>query len=101
MSIVPPALAVGFAAFCVWLGVRIINRKERWAKWMLAAVLATAFVCYPLSVGPAEGLRQRGIIAGETLEMLREFYGPISWIYFNGPDSTRGAIDWYFQLWGN
>jgi hypothetical protein len=23
---------VAFAAFCVWLGVRIVNRRERWAK---------------------------------------------------------------------
>ncbi|HEY3966866.1 MAG TPA: hypothetical protein VGM05_20055 [Planctomycetaceae bacterium] len=34
------ALAVAFAAFCVWLGVRIVNRRERWAKWTLAATLS-------------------------------------------------------------
>ncbi len=28
-----------FAAFCVWLGARIINRRERWAMWTLAAAL--------------------------------------------------------------
>ena len=29
---------VTFAAFCVWLTVRIISRRERWAKWTLAGV---------------------------------------------------------------
>jgi hypothetical protein len=39
VTILLPALAVAFAAFCVWLMVRIINRRERWAKWALAAVV--------------------------------------------------------------
>jgi hypothetical protein len=26
---------VAFAAFCMWLAVRIVNRRERWAKWTL------------------------------------------------------------------
>jgi 4-amino-4-deoxy-L-arabinose transferase-like glycosyltransferase len=49
MSIVLPALAVAFAASCVWLGVRIFNRQERWATWTLAVVLLyTAYfvACY-------------------------------------------------------
>jgi len=39
MTIVLPALAVVFAAFCVWLGVRVFNRRERWAMWTAAATL--------------------------------------------------------------
>jgi hypothetical protein len=39
MTILLPALAVAFAAVCVWLTVRIVNRRERWAKWTLAAAL--------------------------------------------------------------
>ena len=31
--------AVVFAAFCVWLTVRIINRRERWAKWTAVALI--------------------------------------------------------------
>jgi hypothetical protein len=52
MSIVLPALAVAFAAFCIRLTVRIINRRERWAKWTLAAVVC-APVLYVASFGPA------------------------------------------------
>lgn len=39
ISIILPALAIAFAAFCVWLGVRIFNRRERWAKRTLAALV--------------------------------------------------------------
>jgi hypothetical protein len=46
MSIVLPALAVAFAAFCVWLGVRIINRRERWAKWTLAGLMVNVPLLY-------------------------------------------------------
>jgi hypothetical protein len=36
MSIVLPALAVAFAAFCVKWGVKIVNRDEDWihATWI-------------------------------------------------------------------
>ena len=44
MTIIP-ALAAACAAFCVWLTVRIINRRERWAidLALLAVVLAVLF----------------------------------------------------------
>jgi len=44
-----PTLAVAFAALCIWLTVRIVNRRERWAKWTLAGVVALAYVA---SIGP-------------------------------------------------
>jgi hypothetical protein len=40
-----------YAAACVWLGVRIFNRRERWAKWS-AALLAVTPALYVLSSGP-------------------------------------------------
>jgi hypothetical protein len=54
MTIALPALAVAFAAFCVWLAVRIVNRRERWAKWTLAVVLLYAAyfaACYHATGG--------------------------------------------------
>lgn len=53
MSILLPAVVVAFAAFCVWLTVRIVNRRERWAKWTLAAVVFGLPVLYVASFGPA------------------------------------------------
>jgi hypothetical protein len=43
---------VAFAGFCVWLSIRIVNRREKWAK--RAAVGAfSLLLAYPLSIGPA------------------------------------------------
>ena len=46
-------LGVAFAAFCVWLVVRIVNRRERWAKWTLVAAAVGLLVLYVASLGPA------------------------------------------------
>jgi hypothetical protein len=51
MTIILPALAVAFAAFCLWLAVRIYNRRELWAK--RTAVGVCVALVYPLSFGPA------------------------------------------------
>lgn len=56
-----PALAVGFAAVCIWLTVRIVNCREKWAKCTLAATLALP-VLYVTSFGPACWLTNRGFI---------------------------------------
>jgi hypothetical protein len=58
MSILIPCLVVAFAAFCVWLAVRIVNRQERWAK-RTAVGLFVVLVGYPLSIGPACWLSSR------------------------------------------
>ena len=52
MSILLSTLGVAFAAFCVWLTVRIVNRRERWTKWTLATVVGLP-VLYVASFGPA------------------------------------------------
>src|SRR5258708_4211480 len=52
------AIAVGFAAVCIWLGVRIFNRRERWAKRTLAGFIAFP-VLYLASFGPACWLTNR------------------------------------------
>jgi hypothetical protein len=69
MSIVLPALAVAFAAFCVWLGVRIVNRRERWAKWT-AVVVVALLVGYPLSFGPAFGLVENNALPRRGLDCV-------------------------------
>jgi hypothetical protein len=44
MTILLPALAVAFAAFCVWLGVRVINRREPWAICLAAIIGVLIYV---------------------------------------------------------
>jgi hypothetical protein len=43
---------VVFAALCVWLTVRIVNRRERWAKWTLVVIVGLPVV-YVASFGLA------------------------------------------------
>jgi hypothetical protein len=108
MSIVLPALAVAFAAFCVWLGVRIYNRRERWAKWTAAGLVAVVVLVYPLSIGPACWIvakpAPRNIGGGtDSFSGCRVWIGywPIGWLSESGKkESYRGkALSWYTCLW--
>lgn len=54
MNLLLAVLGVGFAAFCVWLGVRLVNRREKWAKWTAVGLVMAVFVLYPLSMPWAE-----------------------------------------------
>jgi len=96
MSILLPILAVSFAAFCVWLTVRILNRRERWAKWTLAALIVLPTL-YVLSTGPALWLW-----GGDQKipEWLFAIYWPIRAIP-DGPDLIEDAFVWYLDLWGH
>jgi hypothetical protein len=52
MGIAISIFGIAYAAFCIWLTVRIVNRRERWAK-RLAVGLALLLIAYPVSFGPA------------------------------------------------
>ena len=73
MAILLLTVAVAFAAFCVWLTVRIVNRRERWAKWTLAAVVGVP-VLYVASFGPAAKLASDRY---ETRNLFMQAYSPI------------------------
>jgi hypothetical protein len=97
MTIVLPALAVAFAGFCVWLAVRIFNRRERWAKWTLAAVVGLP-VLYAASFGPACWAYSRDSDWGE-----HDFiYAPVLSAWWDSWDHggiTADVIDWYANVW--
>jgi hypothetical protein len=98
--------AVAFAAFCVWLTVRIINRRERWAKWTLAAVVGVP-VLYVVSFGPvcwwlAKPHEMPGynggtlhMIARDILPYAPREYWPMGWAAQNGPNWLHRSIQWY------
>jgi len=96
MTIAFPVLAVAFAAFCVWLTVRVVNRKERWAKWTLAAMIVSLPLLYILGFGPAcwwslgAKPHSRGLVS--------RFYWPIGWVVANGPEPCQRAARWYALL---
>jgi hypothetical protein len=96
MSIILPALAVAFAAVCVWLGVRIVNRRERWAKW--TAVGLALLVAYPLSLAPACGIVSRCKPNYEGERRLPDIYTPIGWIWRYSENPGRNAIQTYASV---
>jgi apolipoprotein N-acyltransferase len=91
LAIVLPILAVAFSAFCVWLVVRIVNRRDRWAKWTLAATVGLPVV-YLLSTGPVIWLWRRDLLPYSVIDVL---YEP----FMNAPDPIYEAVKWYVALW--
>ncbi len=69
-------VGVAIAAFCIWLTVRIINRRQRWAK-RTAWALVVALVVYPLSFGPAVWLYVH-ILPRSFAPVLEATYAPLS-----------------------
>jgi multisubunit Na+/H+ antiporter MnhE subunit len=88
-----PLLIFGtaFAAVVVWLGVRIVNRRQRWAKWTLAALLGLP-VLYALSFGPWCWISSRLQPSGKLDAAI---YSPIIRAGYRGPLAMRESIRWW------
>jgi hypothetical protein len=110
MAVALAIFGLAFAAFCVWLTVWIVNRRERWAKWTLAAVLVGLPVLYVLSFGPAcwwftipSG--QSGNFPGTNDPLpqvrARQIYWPIGWVAMHGPLPLERLLAWYATLGGH
>jgi len=100
MAIALAIFGVGFAAFCVWLTVRIVNRRERWAK-RIGLGLCALVVLYPLSSGPARWLNSRFLPVGpapiglasdeadddpDTWSLCDYVYAPVELVVDRSPD---------------
>jgi len=100
MGIVLPALAVAFAALCVWLGVRVWNRRERLARRTMASVSIGVPVLYFASFGPAcwiESYRASEIDEGDWGEGFDylQLYRPIEYIWERAPRPIANLINRY------
>jgi hypothetical protein len=51
-------LGAAFAAVAIWLTVRIVNRRERWAMWMAVGLVLLPGL-YVLSFGPVCWINSR------------------------------------------
>jgi len=79
--------ACSFAALGVRLTIRVINRRERWAKRTLLIVTLGSLVFYVLALGPVVYLDQRGLISQTEFELLvfpfklcsDLFYASVEW----------------------
>jgi hypothetical protein len=95
MLIVLGTLGVAFAAFVVWLTVRIVNRRERWAKWTLATVIVVP-VLYVMSIGPAAWIAIR---TGNLKLMHGWFWAPLETVVARGPDQLVTRYGEYVFWW--
>ncbi len=101
---------VSFVAFCVWLTIRIVNRRERWAKrtaWGVSSLL----LLYPLSLGPACRIAATPMDFGFIFPAAPAWmspYWPLGWLATDGaPARIRGGqrpvfmrlIKSYVKLW--
>jgi len=101
MSIVFLTLGVACAAFCIWLAVRIVNRRERWAKWTAVGLLVGLPLMYVGSFGPACWIAASPRIAGTTdaPRVWMRFYYPIgALIHYNKSQDNRVVVRWI--TWG-
>jgi hypothetical protein len=100
MSVLFSTLAISIAAFCIWLTVRFVNRRERWAKRTAVATFVV-LVVYPLSIGPAGWLNTRVFGPGGRFnDACLVIYAPLLILYEDGPHAFRDVLDRYAQLWG-
>ena len=72
MAIAPAIFGVSFAAFCVWLGVRIVNRRERWATRLAVMVAVAMLTWYALGVGSSYAAS----MVGRLVESIIEQFAP-------------------------
>jgi hypothetical protein len=86
-------LGVMIGAFVVWLAVRVVNRRERWAKRL--AIGIALLVLYPLSFGPAVWLTAQDCLVESAVARL---YWPFLWAYVRMPHSAFLAIHWYGRV---
>jgi hypothetical protein len=91
-------LGITYAAVCVSLTVRIVKRRERWAKRILAAVLSLP-VLYVLSIGPVAWLKTRQRMPESVCRAIKHVHDPIDWLMAHSPKPIDHAIRWYAQLW--
>ena len=86
---------VAFVATCIWLMVRIINRRERWSKWTLAIVVGVP-VLYSAAFGPACWITSRTDCGAAELAIA---YKPITWAMSPDNDSTVSHLmNWYAEV---
>jgi hypothetical protein len=90
-------IAVGLAALSIWLGVRIYNRRERWAKWTLTLVVALP-VLYAASFGPAIRAYHHNP-THEAYAMVVKWYRPFLIIVGRSPAGARWTVEQVVRLW--
>ena len=98
MEFLLAAIGMSFAAFYVWLSVRIFNRRERWAKRTAVGIVIAVLVTYPLSFGPAHWYLNSRPLQFHKLHSVAGFYRPLRWVAASSRVLERSVL-WYADLW--
>jgi hypothetical protein len=80
MAYVALALGTAYSAICIWLTVRIVNRRERWAKW--TALVLSLPILYFASFGPACWISSH---TGHGADVVSIVFQPLFSVWWNGP----------------
>ena len=96
MLIAVATFGVAFAAFGIWLTVRIVNRRERWAKRTMV-VLVLVLAAYPLSIGPVIWLAHNGLFPRWAARPLACLYFPLDSLETVPP--LGRMLVWYMDAW--
>jgi hypothetical protein len=97
MAIALSIIGIAFAAFGVWLTVRIVSRRERWAK-KVAAVLVAALVLYPFSWGPfLLATSYLDLDIGQSMT-VGSVYIPLM-LLARESAAAKSVMKWYVLLW--
>jgi hypothetical protein len=99
MEIIFLVLVVAYAACAVWLTVRIVNRREKWAK-RTAIALACLPIVYALSFGPVCWLAARPRVPGQNdvPRFAMRFYFPIGASIHHTRSENRKSLVWWITL---
>jgi hypothetical protein len=94
-------LTAVFGAFCVWLTIRFVNRRERWTERTL--ILAVGLpVFYVASFGPACWITSHAEM-GQTIVAMA--YYPLGRLCVHGhhlsPEEISPALRWYATVFAN
>ena len=89
------ALFAGFIAFCVWLTVRIVNRRERWALRTAVVLAVVVLAAYPLSMGPACWISSRFTAIVPAVNVV---YRPALRIWPKLPKPVGSFLQWYSRV---
>jgi hypothetical protein len=91
MAVALAVFGFAFAAFSIWLTVRVINRHERWAKWTLAlAVVVPAL--YVASVVPAMWLARHDYLPAWMKTACGYLYQPL---FLDVIPALRRFLEWF------
>ena len=93
-------LGVVFAAYLVWLTVRIVNSRDERAI-RTAVILALVFVAYPLDIGADILARRTRLFANGTATVLflNLLLSPVFFTIGFGPPAIGRWMAWYMGLW--